>query len=645
MSDVIRQPPALDEDPPGVPDAAPNEPPRPRLVMSSGPSGVMARIQVPRLLEVDPADHVAPPMMKRLVYSASALQVVARLFAWMGPGLALVAGLVWDFLRRRAAPERRAVRIRKAIERVGGTFIKIGQQMAVRVDLLPMVYCDELAKMLDQVPPFQLDYAVARIEAATGRPLLETFAVFDPVPIGSASVACVYQAILNNGDHVAVKVRRPDIGRIFASDLRALQWIVAFAEFLTITRPGLMRHAHHELRSMLMEELDFRREARYTDLFRRRAIKRKHRFLHAPHVHFALSNDEVLVTEFIEGVPLGAVVAAVEGSDDDARRRLAELDIDPRLVARRLIWASNFGIHESLLFHADPHPANVIVRPRSELVFIDFGSCGTYMKRERELLARVQYAQNQQDVAGMVRASIALMEPLPPIDSAELEKRAEYAWWQALLATKARGVEWWERTSAGIWISFLQVTREYEIPLNLNTLRMIRATLLYDTLAARLDPQIDIFKIYRRFARARDRRDRKRARRRFFRAVRRFRSDDIFLFLERARASGVELVQTMEDLLDSTRYRFAAMTSKSTYAVNEIIAFAGRVATVAAVSLGSVLLYDFLRHHHIDLWSRTVAVVSHKAFVAVALLLTFQLARRLHVRFLDRDETPEQGQR
>jgi ubiquinone biosynthesis protein len=632
------------EGPPDAPAAAPVERARPGPPVSRA-LGVIESITRRRWIDIDPADHVPPPMMKRLVYSASVRQVLMRLMAWIGPGVLLAAGILADLVRRRDSPARRATRIRRAIERIGGTFVKIGQQMSVRVDLLPMVYCDELSKMLDQVPPFATDYAIARVEAATGRPLLETFSVFDPAPIGSASVACVYQAILKNGAHVAVKVRRPEIGRLFAADLRALQWLVALGEFLTITRPGLMRHAHFELRTMLMEELDFRLEARYTDLFRRRARKRKHRFLRAPRVYFPLSTEDVLVTEFIEGVPLGAVLAAVEASDDAPRRRLAELDIDPRRVARRLIWASNFGIHESLLFHADPHPANVIVRPHSELVFIDFGSCGTYMKRERDLLARVQYAQWREDVAGMVRASIALMEPLPPIDSSELEKRAESAWWQALLATKAHGVEWWERTSAGIWISFLQVTREFEIPLNLNTLRMIRATLLYDTLAARLDPETDIFKIYRRFARARDRRDRKRARRRFFRAVRRFRGDDMFLFLERALDEGIDFAHRVQDLVDTSRYQFAALSSKSTYAINEILAFGGRVGVVMVIALGGLAAYDFFHKEPIDFWALSVDVVHHRSFGVVALLLALQLARRLHVRFLDRDDTPEQGRR
>src|SRR5207244_3726737 len=106
---------------------------------------------------------------------------------------------------------------------------------------------------------------------AVGRPWQEVFAVFDPKPVGSASIACVYQAVLKDGTKVAVKVRRPQIGELFVADLRVLDWLAAVAEFLTIVRPGWTRGGRQGLRETLLEELDFRREAQYQDIFRRNA--------------------------------------------------------------------------------------------------------------------------------------------------------------------------------------------------------------------------------------------------------------------------------------------------------------------------------------------------------------------------------------
>src|SRR5438045_9101328 len=118
----------------------------------------------------------------------------------------------------RASIQRRAARLRRVFENIGGSFAKLGQQLSLRADILPYAYCAELAHMLDKVPPFPTAQAIATIERNARRPLHEIFATFDPDPIGSASLACVYQAALRTGGRVAVKVRRPEFGRRLASD-------------------------------------------------------------------------------------------------------------------------------------------------------------------------------------------------------------------------------------------------------------------------------------------------------------------------------------------------------------------------------------------------------------------------------------------
>src|SRR2546429_9968689 len=116
--------------------------------------------------------------------------------------------------------------------------------------------------MLDEVPPFPVEFAIQSVEKAIGKLLGEVFAVFDPVPIGSASLACVYQARLRTGELVAVKVKRPSIGTKLARDLRAISWLCIAAEALGIIRYGLTNNFRQELWRMLIEELDFALEAR-----------------------------------------------------------------------------------------------------------------------------------------------------------------------------------------------------------------------------------------------------------------------------------------------------------------------------------------------------------------------------------------------
>src|SRR5262249_23903712 len=155
------------------------------------------------------------------------------------------------------------------------------------------------------------EQAIERIEAVAKRPIREVFKVFDPDPIGSASIGCVYRAILPSGEKVAVKVRRPYVGERFAADLRALGWIMELAEGLAISRPGMTHDLRLELKKMLFEELNYALEARYTELFARRAKKKQQDYIGAPKVYFELSGEDVLVTEFVSGVFLWEILAVI----------------------------------------------------------------------------------------------------------------------------------------------------------------------------------------------------------------------------------------------------------------------------------------------------------------------------------------------
>jgi len=165
-------------------------------------------------------------------------------------------------------------------------------------------------------------YAIGRIEGFLGRPLGEIFKEFNPVPIGSASVACVFSAYLETGERVAIKVRRPQIGEKFVADCAALGLVLKSLEFLTILRPGLSHNFLYDFRSMLLDELDFSKECRYTELFRRRVHKRMS-FVSAPKVYHELSCDDILVLEFLEGIWLREMLNAVAQHDEQAVELLA----------------------------------------------------------------------------------------------------------------------------------------------------------------------------------------------------------------------------------------------------------------------------------------------------------------------------------
>jgi ubiquinone biosynthesis protein len=482
-----------------------------------------------------------------------------------------------DRLIRRDTVARRAVRLRKTFERLGGTFIKVGQQMSMRLDLLPFEYCNELAKMLDKVKPFDVKYAVEAIERTTKKPLGELFSAFDPKPIGSASLACVFQATRKNGEKVAVKVRRPKIGEKFTADCTAFDWLLWACEWLTFVRPGQFAGLRTELRNVLLEELNFRREARYTELFALSIKENKQDYLGAPKVHFDLSSAEVLVTEFVSGIPLTEVLAAVDRKDEAALAKLREMNIKPRDVAKHLLRATMLGIYENIIFHSDPHPANVIVQDDSKLVLIDFGSSGSYTEKERRIMRQMQYYQAIGDVAGMVQAAVDLLEPLPPIDVESFTKKMELVWWQAIYALKSEHTEWWERTQMAMWIHMIDLTREYQMPININTLRVVRATLLIDSAAGRLDPHYDMYKEYDSFDKELGKLARKRVDKLSDRLLEGA-EDRNYQRLEQALDAANRLFYQLQRKLDNPPNRFVRMIDKSIYAqsifIRSLVSFA-----------------------------------------------------------------------
>lgn len=570
-------------------------------------------------------------------FKASVVATLRRLLLWLFAAARYAAGTALDQLRRRNTVQRRAARLRRNLERVGGTFLKLGQQMSIRIDLLPMPYCMELSKLLDQVPPFPVEDAVATIERSTNQRLEEVFETFDPEPIGSASLACVYQAVLKTGERVAVKVRRPGIVGVFAADHRALSWIVGLAEFLTLVRPGQLGNLLRDMQTMFREELDFRREARHTDLFRRRAKRSRLRFISTPRVFFDLSETEVLVTEFVSGIWLYEILWAVESRDREALAYIRNLDIEPVKVARRLFEASLFGIFENLIFHADPHPANVVVQAGSEIVLIDFGSCGSYTEEQLNNARHLHYCQANEDVSGMVQCTLAMLEPLPPIDIDALTREVEQVYSDSIHALKSRNCEWWERTSAGVWIGFMRVARRYHIRINLDILRMIRSTLLYDTLAARLYPGLDVYQEYRRYRRQMA----KSARRRFQRRLRRFLSrgvdDRAFLRWEEMVDLGNRLAYRLHRYVDSPAYKFSFLAGKAFYAISTFTRWAMLSLAVGGLGVAGRAGWHLSRGESLPLAAVAGEVATSGTYLVVAGGLLVISIRRILFRFGDRD--------
>src|SRR5215510_2435908 len=253
---------------------------------------------------------------------------------------------------------RSAELIYRTALRLEGWLVKACQFIGARADILPPEYIDVLSRLHDRVPPRPFAVIRRRIENELGRPLAEVFSSFSPQPIAAASLAQVHEATLHDGRRVAVKVQYPDIAALVALDLRNISF---FVEWLARLEPRYdFRFILNELRRYIPLELDFINEGRNAETVARNFSTRRDDVA-VPRIYWEYTTRCLLVMEFMEGIKVTEV------------RALREAGIDTREVAQKLTEVYLQQILLDGLFHADPHPGNLLVQPGPRLVFLDFG--------------------------------------------------------------------------------------------------------------------------------------------------------------------------------------------------------------------------------------------------------------------------------
>ncbi len=291
-----------------------------------------------------------------------------RFLLWFSP-------IYW--LRKRSDASR-GERIRRTLEDLGPMFVKFGQILSTRRDLLPDDIAEELAKLQDAVPPFSGREAREIVEKAYGRPVTEVFAEFDETPLASASIAQVHPATRHDGHRVVVKVLRPGIERTIRRDVDLLYTIAALAErYWSEGRRLRPREVVAEIEKTIFDELDLLREAANASSLRRN-FKDQH-ILHIPEVDWDHCRKNVMVLERIHGVPI---------SDMDTLRRLG---VDFKKLAERGVEIFFTQVFRDSFFHADMHPGNIFVETRDPAdpcyIAVDFGIMGTLNPLDQRYLA------------------------------------------------------------------------------------------------------------------------------------------------------------------------------------------------------------------------------------------------------------------
>jgi ubiquinone biosynthesis protein len=319
-------------------------------------------------------------MLKEAIQDLNRLRQIAVVAAKHGFGAYLHRTRLADLLGRDRPvegaalppPDRStAARFRELLEELGPTFIKLGQLLSTRPDVLPAAWVEELESLQDDCPPLAVSEIHSEIERGLGRPVGELFAEFDPAALASASIAQVHRARTHEGRSVVVKVQRPNIRLRIESDLALLYYLARLLEAV-IEETGIYTPTGviEEFDRTVHEELDFTNEARNARAMAEASVGRD--FLVIPAVHGDLSSSTILTLDYVEGVKVSEVTA-VGGFDLEQ-------------VARNIIEAAFRQLFVDGLFHGDPHPGNIMVLPGDRIALLDFGLVGRLTRAQQESL-------------------------------------------------------------------------------------------------------------------------------------------------------------------------------------------------------------------------------------------------------------------
>ena len=299
-------------------------------------------------------------------------------------------------------------RMRYALEDLGPTFVKFGQIMSLRPDMLPPQLIDELSKLQDEVAPVEFSQIKETVENNTGRPLQETFSIFDVEPLAAASISQVHRGILKKEGHiVSIKVQRPGIHSKIKADLDILAAIAdqlheRIDDLKTYDLPNLVRVT----RRNLLRELDFKREARNMKIAA--SFASEHSEIYIPEVYEEYCTERLLVMEYVQGIKL---------KDLDT-----ENVIDPESMAKQGLKAAIKQILDDGFFHADPHPGNILIIEDERLCLMDWGMTGRLSERDRHELIDLLKSVVDKDSEAMVYALVRLSSAEEAIDQRGLER-------------------------------------------------------------------------------------------------------------------------------------------------------------------------------------------------------------------------------
>lgn len=369
-----------------------------------------------------------------------------------------------------------ATRITELLKILGPIYIKFGQTLSTRPDLVGQAVADHLKLLQDKLPPFDFQIVKDKIKEDFGAEISELFSKFNEKPIAAASIAQVHKATLKNGEKVAVKILRPNITKIYNDDINFLEFVAHFiTKFIKKSRRLKLHEVINVFRESMNYELNLRLEAaaasRFTDNFAGDDT------IHIPKLHWELTSENIITLEWIEGISIYD------------RNKLIESGLDPDKIAAKIAVIFFNQTYRDGFFHADLHPGNILVQKNGQIALIDFGIIGILADEDRLAIAEILYAFLKRDYK-LVATIHNRIGYVPPNTNLELFAAHCRAISEPIIGLKIKNI-----SIGNLLAGLFKITEEFGMETQPQLLLLQKTIVVVEGIGQSLDPEINMWQL------------------------------------------------------------------------------------------------------------------------------------------------------
>ncbi|MCP4399893.1 MAG: AarF/ABC1/UbiB kinase family protein [bacterium] len=407
-------------------------------------------------------------------------------------------------ITKQLTPRKTGMLLRNFCERLGVLWIKFGQLLSLRVDLLSSEICDELSGLQDQARGFSPEIARQILEQELGASIDAYFSDFGDAPFAAASISQVHKAYLKPKQcWVAIKVLKPHSVEIFQRDMRVLYVLMRLLIWVSFKPYMRWQDMYWEIHQIMKEELDYRYET--TNMRRMKKSLQRHK-VYVPKIFHTYSTRHVLVMEYIQGVLMSDYLNIARHDPERLKQWLKTNNVCPELLGKRLFFTNMRQLVEDNLFHGDLHPGNIVLLRDSKIAFIDFGSIGF---SDRDFLRKYFLfieALTEQKYAKAFDIYLLFPDHIPAVDLTHLREGYVEAYQDWHERCRIEELTYDEKSLNSMNDSLLTLLSEYQIAMPWHFLRFMRATSTLDAALRELIPRVDSFHLTDRYLKKREER-------------------------------------------------------------------------------------------------------------------------------------------